>query len=184
MRMVLAALALLMAACGGSAGTAGKETDDMGKSERAMFAAGCFWGVQDAFDRVPGVTATTVGYTGGRSRNHTYKDVCSDTTGHAEAVLVEYDPARVSYGQLLDVFWRIHDPTTLNRQGPDTGSQYRSAVFHFTPEQQAAAEAGRERLRGAGKAVATEVAPAGEFWRAEEYHQKYHARRGGACGIR
>lgn len=183
----MSALLLLLTACGPAGSESGKVTAEMKQSERAMFAAGCFWGVQDAFDRVPGVLATTVGYAGGHTKNPTYKDVCSDTTGHAEAVLVEFDPEQLSYRQLLDVFWRIHDPTSLNRQGPDVGSQYRSAIFYLTPEQQAAAVAARDSLQASGRfsrPVVTEIVAAGEFWPAEEYHQKYHARHGGACPIR
>ena len=149
--------------------------------EKATFAAGCFWGVEAAFRKVSGVTATTVGYTGGTTESPTYEQVCSDTTGHAEAVLVEYDPAAVSYEELLEVFWRIHDPTTANRQGPDVGSQYRSAVFFHTPEQEAAAKSSKARLERSGrceKPVVTEIVAAGPFYRAEEYHQQYLEKRG------
>ncbi len=149
--------------------------------EKATFAAGCFWGVEAAFRQVQGVTATAVGYTGGSLPNPTYEDVCSDTTGHAEAVQVEYDPAQVSYDELLDVFWANHDPTTRNRQGPDVGSQYRSAVFFHTPEQQRAAQASKERLEESGRfkrPIVTEITPASEFYRAEEYHQRYLEKRG------
>lgn len=148
---------------------------------KATFAAGCFWGVEAAFRKTPGVTATTVGYTGGKTENPTYEQVCSDTTGHAEAVLVEYDPAAVSYEELMEVFWRIHDPTTPNRQGPDVGSQYRSAVFFHSPEQEAAAKASMERLEQSGRhgnPVVTEIVPAAAFYRAEEYHQQYLEKRG------
>lgn len=150
---------------------------------KATFAAGCFWGVEASFRRVPGVTATTVGYTGGSTPDPTYEDVCTDRTGHAEAVEVEFDPARVSYEQLLDVFWSSHDPTTLNRQGPDVGSQYRSEIFYHTPEQQAAAEASRQKLEASGKhrrPVVTEIRPAARFYPAEEYHQQYLEKRGQA----
>ena len=152
--------------------------------ETATFAAGCFWGVEDTFRQLDGVESTAVGYTGGHTDNPTYQDVCSDTTGHAEAVEVEFDPAVISYDQLLDVFWKTHDPTTPNRQGPDVGSQYRSAVFFHTPEQEAAAEASKDRLEASGRvngSVVTEITPASTFWRAEEYHQKYFEKRGMAA---
>lgn len=152
-------------------------------AELATFAAGCFWGVEQAFRETEGVTATTVGYTGGDFPNPTYQDVCADRTGHAEAVQVEYDPARVSYEQLLEVFWRIHDPTSLNRQGPDVGGQYRSAIFYHTPQQEASAQASRDRLDASGRfkrPIVTEIAPAGEFYRAEEYHQQYLEKTGQA----
>jgi peptide-methionine (S)-S-oxide reductase len=154
---------------------------------KATFAAGCFWGVEETFRKMPGVTATAVGYTGGKRANPTYEDVCTDTTGHAEVVDVEYDPAKISYEQLLDVFWQNHDPTQLNRQGPDVGTQYRSAVFYHTPEQQAAAESAKAALQASGRfrrPVVTEITAAGPFWRAEEYHQKYLMKRGkGSCRI-
>ena len=149
--------------------------------EKASFAAGCFWGVEAAFQQVPGVVATTVGYSGGRTKNPTYRDVCSGATGHAETVLVEYDPSRVSYEQLLDVFWENHDPTQLDRQGPDVGEQYRSAIFFHTPAQETAARAAKERLEASGRfrrPIVTEVTPASEFWPAEDYHQKYLEKRG------
>jgi peptide-methionine (S)-S-oxide reductase len=152
-------------------------------SEKAMFGAGCFWGVEAAFRRVPGVVSTAVGYSGGNFAKPTYEDVCSHRTGHAEAVLVEFDPAKVSYDKLLDVFWESHDPTQLNRQGPDHGSQYRTAIFYFTPEQEAAARASKENLAATGKLrrpIVTEITKAGEFWRAEEYHQQYLEKRGAA----
>jgi peptide-methionine (S)-S-oxide reductase len=155
--------------------------------ERATFAAGCFWGVEAAFRGIPGVTATTVGYSGGSFPNPTYHDVCTGRTGHAEAVQVEYDPARVSYQDLLRVFWESHDPTTLNRQGPDVGSQYRSAIFFHTPEQQAAALASKQQLERSGghkRPIVTEITPAPAFYRAEEYHQQYLEKRGQAsCRI-
>ena len=153
----------------------------------ATFGAGCFWGVEAAFRRVQGVTGTAVGYSGGRLKNPTYRDVCSDATGHAEVVQVEYDPAVASYDDLLNVFWENHDPTTLNRQGPDVGTQYRSAVFFHTPEQEAAARASKERLEASGRyrrPVVTQIEPAAEFWRAEEYHQQYLEKRGlASCHI-
>jgi peptide-methionine (S)-S-oxide reductase len=147
----------------------------------ATFAAGCFWGVEDAFRQVKGVTSTTVGYTGGHTKDPTYKEVCGDGTGHAEAVEVEFDPKQVSYRQLLDLFWEIHDPTQLNRQGPDVGSQYRSAIFYHDAEQEAAARASKEAQEKSRKyhnAIVTEVAAAPEFYRAEDYHQQYFEKRG------
>ena len=154
---------------------------------KATFGAGCFWGVEEDFRKVPGVLQTAVGYSGGKTDNPTYEDVCSDETGHAEVVEVEYDPARVSYDQLLDVFWNGHNPTQLNRQGPDVGTQYRSAIFFHTPEQKAAAEASRRRLEASGRfgrPIVTEITPAGRFWRAEEYHQRYFEKRGGgSCHV-
>ena len=156
--------------------------------EKATFAAGCFWGVEADFRDVKGVLKTTVGYTGGHFANPTYKDVCSDKTGHAEAVLVEFDPTIVSYEKLLDVFWSIHDPTTLNRQGPDRGSQYRSAIFYHNDAQKAAATASWEALAKSGKhkrPIVTEVTPADVFWPAEAYHQQYLEKRGlRSCRIR
>lgn len=153
--------------------------------EKATFGAGCFWGVEVAFRNVPGVTDAAVGYLGGTLENPSYEDVCSGTTGHAEVVQVEYDPDRVGYEELLDVFWRVHDPTQLNRQGPDHGTQYRSAIFFHTPEQQLAALASlaREQARTPGPIV-TEVTPASTFYRAEEYHQRYLVKHGRArCAI-
>src|SRR6478672_11013442 len=149
--------------------------------EEATFGAGCFWGVEAAFRQIPGVTATTVGYLGGTMRNPTYRDVCTGRTGHAEVVRVTYDPARISYNDLLRVFWENHDPTTLNRQGPDVGEQYRSAIFVHSPEQEAAATASKARLEASGRfrrPIVTQVLPATSFWRAEEYHQQYLAKRG------
>jgi len=152
-----------------------------GKMEKATFAAGCFWGVEAAFRRVEGVLSTNVGYMGGTLKNPTYQDVCTDRTGHAEVVEVEYDPMKVSYDELLNVFWANHDPTTLNRQGPDIGTQYRSVIFFHTPEQEAAAKSSKERLQASGKykrPVVTEIVPAADFWQAEEYHQQYLEKRG------
>jgi peptide-methionine (S)-S-oxide reductase len=153
----------------------------------ATFGAGCFWGVEAEFRRVKGVKATAVGYSGGNLKNPTYKDVCSDRTGHAEVVQVEYDPEAVSYDDLLNVFWENHDPTTLNRQGPDVGTQYRSAIFFHTPEQEAAARASKERLEKSGRfrrPIVTQIEPAAEFWRAEDYHQQYLEKRGlASCHI-
>ena len=153
----------------------------------ATFGAGCFWGVEAEFRRVQGVKATAVGYAGGDLKNPSYKDVCSDSTGHAEVVQVEYDPEAVSYDDLLNVFWENHDPTTLNRQGPDVGTQYRSVIFFHTPEQEAAARASKERLEKSGRfrrPIVTQIEPAAEFWRAEEYHQQYLEKRGlASCHI-
>ena len=149
--------------------------------ETATFGAGCFWGVEAAFRQIPGVTHTAVGYMGGTTSHPTYQDVCTGQTGHAEVVQVEYDPARVSYDDLLNVFWANHDPTQLNRQGPDHGAQYRTAIFTHTPAQQAAAEASKAQLGQSGrfkKPIVTEITPAPEFWRAEEYHQQYLEKRG------
>src|SRR5215217_7741214 len=141
---------------------------------KATFGAGCFWEVEAAFRKIEGVVSTSVGYSGGTSENPTYKDVCTGQTGHAEVVEVEYDPSRVSYEELLEVFWENHDPTSLNRQGPDVGTQYRSAIFFHTPEQEAAARASKERAQGRfKKPIVTEIKPASEFYRAEEYHQRY-----------
>jgi peptide-methionine (S)-S-oxide reductase len=154
--------------------------------EKAIFAAGCFWGVEDAFRKVNGVQDVTVGYTGGHTANPSYKQVCADTTGHAEAVEVVYDPAVVTYDDLLKVFWQIHNPTTRNRQGPDIGSQYRSAIFYHTPEQEAAARAAKEQVaaRYNGKTVVTEISPASIFYPAEEYHQRYYEKHGlASCRI-
>ncbi len=148
---------------------------------KALFGAGCFWGVEAAFRQVEGVLATAVGYSGGRQENPTYEGVCSGTTGHAEVVEVEYDPSKASYEQLLDVFWENRDPTTLNRQGPDVGEQYRSAIFFQTPEQDAAAVASKERLEKSGRykrPIVTEITPARTFYRAEEYHQRYLEKHG------
>lgn len=147
--------------------------------EKATFAAGCFWGVEEAFRHLAGVSSTTVGYTGGGVPNPRYQDVCTDTTGHAEAVLVEFDPTQVSYEELLEVFWNSHDPTTANRQGPDIGTQYRSAIFFHTPEQEAAAKTSRDRAQARfSLPIVTQIVPASPFYRAEEYHQQYLAKRG------
>ena len=150
-------------------------------SEKATFAAGCFWGVEAAFRQVPGVLDAAVGYSGGGFPEPTYEDVCTGRTGHAESVQVEFDPARVSYDQLLDVFWENHDPTTLNRQGPDVGSQYRSAIFFHRPEQEKAASESKAQLESSGRfrrPIVTEIAPASQFWLAEDYHQRYLEKRG------
>jgi peptide-methionine (S)-S-oxide reductase len=151
------------------------------KTEKATFGMGCFWGPEATFSKVKGVTATAVGYIGGTLKNPTYQDVCSGRTGHCEAVQVEYDPRQVSYEELLAVFWANHDPTTLNRQGPDVGQQYRSAIFYHTPEQKATATASREKQQASGKykgKIVTEITPATEFYRAEEYHQRYAEKHG------
>jgi peptide-methionine (S)-S-oxide reductase len=145
--------------------------------EEATFAAGCFWHTEVAFRKIEGVISVTSGYTGGTTRNPTYEEVCSDKTGHAEAVLVEFDPTKVSYEHLLDVFWSEHDPTTPNRQGWDIGSQYRSAIFYYSPAQKAAAIASKERLEKSHRyrnPIVTEILPAGQFYCAEEYHQRYY----------
>ncbi|TMD84564.1 MAG: peptide-methionine (S)-S-oxide reductase MsrA [Chloroflexi bacterium] len=150
--------------------------------QKATFGAGCFWGVEAEFRQLPkGVVSTAVGYEGGTMKNPTYRDVCTDRTGHAEVVEVEYDPEKISYEDLLKVFWANHDPTTLNRQGPDVGTQYRSVIFYHTPEQQAAALASKEKLEKSGRyrrPVVTEIVPATSFYRAEEYHQQYLEKRG------
>jgi peptide-methionine (S)-S-oxide reductase len=148
-------------------------------TENATFAAGCFWGVEAEFRRVPGVLATEVGYTGGLTEEPTYRQVCGHGTGHAEAVKIEFDPDRVSYDELLDVFFGTHDPTQVNRQGPDVGDQYRSAIFTHSAEQLTAAEAAKARWQARlSRPIATEIRPAPRFWPAEEYHQRYLERRG------
>ena len=156
--------------------------------EKATFGAGCFWGVEAAFRRVEGVTSTRVGFMGGRTRNPSYHDVCAGDTGHAEVVEITYDPAAVTYGQLLAVFWDEHDPTTLNRQGPDIGNQYRSVIFYHTPAQRQAAEDSKKHLAGSGKyrsPIVTAIEPAGDFWQAEDYHQQYLEKRGlASCRVR
>ena len=153
---------------------------------KATFAAGCFWGVEAAFRQVDGVTATRAGYTGGTTESPTYEEVCSGRTGHAEAIEVRFDPKEVSYAQLLDVFWENHNPTTLNRQGADTGSQYRSAIFTHDPEQHIAAEASRDAAqKNHRKTIVTEITAAGPFYEAEDYHQQYLEKRGLAtCRIK
>jgi len=150
--------------------------------ETAAFAAGCFWGVESNFRQIPGVVDVRVGYTGGTLENPSYEDVCTDRTGHAEAVQLRFDPKRVSYEHLLDAFWKLHNPTTLNRQGPDVGTQYRSAIFYHTPEQAEQAKQSKERLqssgRYSGRPIVTQIVPAGKFYEAEEYHQRYFEKRG------
>lgn len=160
--------------------TAEKKGETM-KTEKALFAAGCFWGVEAAFRQQKGVISTTVGYSGGHTKNPTYKDVCAGDTGHAETAEVEYDPSQVSYQQLVDLFFENHDPTTMNRQGPDVGEQYRSAIFYLSPEQEKIARETKAKLDASGKfrrPIVTEITKAGEFWRAEDYHQQYLEKRG------
>ena len=151
-------------------------------NQQAVFAAGCFWGVEEMFRNVPGVADTKVGFTGGTVVNPSYRQVCNTDTGHAEAVRVTFDPSVVSYQQLLEIFWSSHNPTTRNRQGPDVGSQYRSAIFFCDPDQQKLATSSRDTLQNSGKfsnEVVTEIAPTGEFYLAEEDHQRYFEKRGG-----
>jgi peptide-methionine (S)-S-oxide reductase len=152
-------------------------------SEIATFGAGCFWGTEAAFRRVPGVLDAEVGYSGGHTANPTYNDVCTDETGHAEVVQVTFDPAQLTYEHLLNAFWEMHDPTQVNRQGPDFGKQYRSAIFFHSPEQEAAAKKSKAALNASAKfhrPIATEITAASPFYRAEEYHQRYLERRGAA----
>jgi len=155
---------------------------------KATFGAGCFWGVEMSFRRLDGVTDTAVGYAGGHTEDPSYQDICSHGTGHAEVVEIDYDPSRISYAKLLGAFFELHDPTQLNRQGPDIGDQYRSVIFFHTPEQQQAAEQIKKDLNGAGRyarPIATAIDPAPTFWRAEEYHQRYIEKRGGTgCAVR
>lgn len=154
--------------------------------EKATFAAGCFWGVEEEFLSVAGVIATRVGYAGGHTENPLYSEVCAGDTGHAEAVEVVFDPEQISYEQLLDVFWSVHDPTQFNRQGPDVGSQYRSVIFYHSEGQRRLAQASLERLDNSGRLrrrIVTEIVPCNAFWEAEEYHQKYHLKHGGGCGF-
>ena len=154
--------------------------------ETATFGAGCFWGVEEAFRKVKGVTSTTVGYSGGRLNNPTYQDVCTDKTGHAEVVQIEFDPSKITYNDLLSLFFQIHDPTTLNRQGPDVGTQYRSVIFYHSPDQEKKAKAYKEQLNLSGRypgPIVTEILPAAPFYKAEEYHQRYHEKNGGSCRL-
>jgi len=155
------------------------------ETEKATFGAGCFWGVEAEFRNTPGVTATAVGYAGGETENPTYEAVCSHTTGHAEVVDVTFDPERISYEDLLERFWNLHDPTQLNRQGPDVGDQYRSAIFVHSPEQERTALASKQRAQSRfERPIVTEVTPASAFWAAEDYHQRYLEKRGLAtCAI-
>lgn len=154
------------------------------KQEIATFGAGCFWGVEAAFRKIPGVVDAVAGYMGGSLENPTYEDVCTDKTGHAEVVQIEYDPDKAPYEELLKTFWNIHDPTEVNQQGPDVGTQYRSVIFYYTPEQQKEAEESKKELDVSGqykKPVATVIEPASTFWRAEEYHQRYSEKHPGVC---
>ncbi len=158
------------------------------KTELATFGAGCFWGVEETFGNLPGVLKTTIGYIGGHTENPTYEEVCTDKTGHVEALQLEYDPSIISYEKLLEVFWKNHDPTTENRQGPNVGSQYRSVIFYHTPEQKLIAEKSKEQLELGDiygrKDIVTEILPATIFYPAEDYHQKYLAKHGlGTCKI-
>lgn len=151
--------------------------------QKAIFGAGCFWGVEAAFREIPGVKATSVGYSGGTKEQPTYKEVCTGQTGHAEVCEVDFDPTQVSYEQLLSAFWNMHDPTTMNRQGPDHGTQYRSAIYYTTPEQQQIATASKEAAEKSGKfkrPIVTEITAAGAYWPAEEYHQRYFEKTGQA----
>jgi peptide-methionine (S)-S-oxide reductase len=154
-------------------------------AEKATFGAGCFWGVEETFRKLKGVISTTVGYAGGNKDNPSYEDVCTDATGHAEVVQVEFDPSQISYLQLLDVFWSNHNPTTLNRQGPDVGTQYRSVIFYHSSEQKAAAEKSKaEKAVKFTRPIVTQIEPVPKFWRAEEYHQRYLEKRGQShCAI-
>ncbi len=168
-----------MPSASGSASPAASRAPVAGRTEIATFAAGCFWGVEAHFAALPGVVDVVVGYAGGTTADPTYDEVCSGETGHAEAVRVQYDPDVITYEELLEGFFDMHDPTTLDRQGPDMGSQYRSAVFFHTPGQERAARAVMERVENAGvyaAPIVTQIAPAGPFWRAEEYHQDYYDR--------
>lgn len=163
--------------------------ENMANTKTATFGAGCFWGVESVFQQLDGVTATSVGYMGGKVQNPSYRQVCTDLTGHAEVVRVEYDPEKISYDRLLEVFFELHDPTQVNRQGPDVGTQYRSAVFYYDDDQMKTAEASKAKLAASGqykKEIATEIVPAAEFWMAEEYHQDYYKKKGiaPACVIK
>lgn len=187
--MILLAAVLVVAAFAGgrprvkaaSKTTGQHQKVENSKMEKATFAAGCFWGVEETFRQIKGVTDTMVGYTGGTTENPTYEQVCRSKTGHAEAVQVTYDPTKVTYEQLLDVFWKNHDPTQVDRQGPDYGTQYRSVIFYHTPQQQKIALESKNKLDKSGKyskPIATQIVPAVEFYKAEDYHQKYLEKRG------
>ena len=162
-------------------------TGDADRYKKATFGAGCFWGVEAAFSKVPGVVTTEVGYMGGTLKNPTYEEVCTGKTGHAEVVQVTYDPEKVTYEHLLGVFWSVHDPTQLNRQGPDIGTNYRSVIFYHDPEQGKIARKFKENIEASGAfrfgKIMTGIMPAPEFYRAEEYHQHYHEKHGGSCRI-
>lgn len=161
-------------------------TDSSSTTAIATFGAGCFWGVEDLFLHTPGVLDTAVGYMGGTLDDPTYDMVCTDSTGHAEIVRVTYDSTKVTYEELLKIFFENHNPTTLDRQGPDSGSQYRSIIFYHSPEQKSAAEEAKEKLDESGKwknPIVTQITPAQTFWRAEEYHQQYHLKNGGSCHV-
>ena len=182
---IVVAILLLTTSFAGAGGERAKtlNKDPKGvKLETATFAAGCFWHVEDRFREVEGVVTTTVGFEGGTLPQPTYKDVCTDRTGHAEVVEIQFDPGKVSYEKLVDEFFELHDPTTLNRQGPDFGNQYRSAIFYHSAEQKAQAEAVKARLeksRRYSRPIVTEIAPASRFWKAEEYHQQYYEKQRG-----
>ncbi len=161
---------------------AGLAPAEEGAMEKATFAAGCFWGVESAFRTVDGVVDAQVGYVGGEAENPAYREVCSGRTGHAEALEITFDPEVISYKQLVELFWRVHNPTQVNRQGPDVGTQYRSAIFYHSPEQKVIAEKSKDALAASGKwrkSITTEIVPAATFWRAEEYHQRYFEKNGG-----
>ena len=197
MRAFLGICVLLLAACGGSQ----SRTPELSncppmtpptptaapKLEKATFGAGCFWGVEQVFRQVPGVTDAAVGYSGGTVENPTYRQICTGTTRHAEVVEVTFDPSKVTYARLVDIFFKIHDPTTLNRQGPDVGDQYRSVVFYHDDVQRTVAEQVRDAAAKSGryrKPIVTFIEPAARFWRAEEYHQRYFEKNGGpACHV-
>ncbi len=170
-----------------SAGTApGAKPETLAKVETATFAGGCFWGIQDKFEKVKGVVKTTVGYTGGTLKNPTYEEVCRHDTGHAEAVEVQFDPSVVTYQQLVEAFWKLHNPSEKNRQGPDVGENYRSAIFYHTPEQKAIAEASKQKMNtegGYADSIVTEIVPASDFYPAEEYHQHYFKKNGQSCSF-
>jgi peptide-methionine (S)-S-oxide reductase len=187
--LLLSSAALLLTMIGHkrvvqAAGTTTHPATLPANARQATFAAGCFWGVEETFRHVPGVLATSVGYTGGNTNNPSYKDVCTDLTGHAEAVLVTYDPDQVTYEELLDAFWSSHDPTTKDRQGPDFGTQYRSAIFYHDADQEKAAKASLKEIQDRKlfpAKVVTEIVPVGTFYNAEDYHQQYFAKNGGVC---
>ena len=187
--LILFALAAFIPAAAYSAAPKGaRKKMETTTVQKATFAAGCFWGVEATFRQIKGVLSTQVGYTGGRTQNPSYEDVCTDRTGHAEAVEVTYDPSKVRYEDLLNVFWENHDPTTPNRQGPDVGEQYRSVIFYHSPEQEAEAKASKAHLESEHKfrrPIVTQIVAAGPFYRAEEYHQQYLEKRGlSTCHIK